>query len=193
MRIALLSSTKGSTVEAILQAEKAGKLKPADVVCVLSNKKDAGALEVARQFGKEAIFLSPNNLTREEYDQHLALTLKNRGVKLVALAGWMRILSADFLAHFPDRVLNIHPSLLPKHAGLMDLDVHREVLKTKEKTSGMTIHLVVPKVDAGPIILQKEIAVEAGDTPESLKVKVQMLEKKWYPEAIRQLLINSEQ
>lgn len=187
MNIAVLSSTRGSTLEAILLAEKNGELNPAEVVCVASDKKEAGALEVARKYQKEAFYLNPQNLKREEYNSHLALTLKNRDVKLVVLAGWMRILSPAFLNHFPDRVINIHPSLLPKHAGLMDLAAHQAVLNAQEKTSGMTVHKVIPEVDAGLIVLQKEVDVAPNETAESLKAKVQVLEKKWYPVAIKEM------
>ena len=185
MRIAILSSSSGSTLRGIMKKQNSGQISPAQVVATVSYKKFSGSLEVAREYGCEAIFISPENLSRQEFDAHLALTLKNRKIDLVVLAGWMKILTNNFLVHFPNKVINIHPALLPKHAGLIDLNVHKSVIKAKDKKSGITIHLVTPQVDAGPILLQKKVKVLTNDTPEKLRAKVQSLERKWYPLVIR--------
>jgi phosphoribosylglycinamide formyltransferase 1 len=117
----------------------------------------------------------------------LAKILKEHGVDLVVLIGYMRILTPEFVHQFPHRIINVHPALIPKFSGsgFYGANVHEEVLKSKEKETGCTIHFVEEEVDAGEIIVQKKVAVDPSDTPETLKDKVQALEKKWYPEVIR--------
>jgi phosphoribosylglycinamide formyltransferase-1 len=190
MNICVLASTKGTVLQSIIDEIKTGKMPGVDLKFVLVDREDCGAAEKARKEGIPLVFLNPRpngqKLDREAYDQQLAAVCEKFDIQLVVLAGWMRILSPEFVKKYPKRILNIHPSLLPKYPG-MDLNVHQAVLDHGEAESGMTIHYVDEGVDTGEIILQKSVPVEAGETAESLKAKVQVLEKTWYPEVIRRL------
>jgi len=190
MNICVLASTKGTVLQAILNELKQGKMPGIELKFVLVDREDCGAAEKARKEGIPMVFLNPRpngqKLDRVTYDEQLALVCEKYQVDLIVLAGWMRILSPEFVRKYPKKIINIHPSLLPKYPG-MDLDVHQAVLDHGESESGMTIHYVDEGVDTGEIILQKSIAIDQGETPESLKEKVQSLEKTWYPEAIRML------
>lgn len=183
--IAVLASTRGTDLQAIIDEIKAGKLD-VDLAAVISNKKDAFALERARERGFQAIFVDPKGKSREEYDRELIKILQELEVDLVVLVGYMRILTLPFIQAFRNRIINVHPSLIPKFCGpnFYGTNVHEAVLKAGEKETGMTIHIVTEECDKGPILLQKKVAIDPGDTPETLKAKVQELEKKWYPEVI---------
>lgn len=186
-RIGVLASTKGTALQAIIDQIKNGNMPRIELAAVISDKKNAFALERAKKQGFEAIFVDPKNKTRQEYDEKLADILKSHNVDLVVLIGYMRILTPDFVRKFPRRIINVHPALLPKFGGpgFFGANVHKEVLKNKEKESGCTIHFVDEIVDGGEFILQKKVAIAPDETPESLKEKVQALEKKWYPEVIK--------
>lgn len=190
MNICVLASTKGTVLQAIIDDLKAGKMPGIELKFVLVDREDCGAAEKARKEGIPLVFLNPRpngeRLERTAYDEQLALICEKYGVDLIVLAGWMRILSPEFVRKYPKKIINIHPSLLPKYPG-MDLDVHQEVLAHGEKESGMTIHYVDEGVDTGEIILQKSLEVSPEETAETLKNKVQALEKQWYPEVIRML------
>ncbi len=187
LKIGVLASTKGTDLQAIIDEMKAGKMPGIELAVVVSNKKNAYALERARTQGYPAVFVDPKGETPEEYDADLAEVLKEYGVDLVVLVGYMRILTPQFVRRFPRRIINVHPALMPKFSGkgFYGANVHEEVLKAGEKETGCTIHFVDEGVDTGEIIVQKTVAVEPEDTPETLKEKVQALEKKWYPEVIR--------
>ena len=148
----------------------------ASIELVLSNKRDAGILERAAMHGIEARHVPVAGRSREDYDAELSKQLEAAGCQVILLVGFMRILSADFCQHWRRRALNIHPSLLPKFAGGMDLQVHTAVLEAGESESGCTVHMVEAVVDAGEIVVQSRCAVKPGDTPESLKARVQALE-----------------
>lgn len=188
-KIAVLASTRGTDLQAIIDEIKEGKMPGVELSIVISNKEDAYALERARTQGFEALFISPKGKAREEYDAELVEELKNRQVDLVVLVGYMRVLTPVFIREFPHRIINVHPSLIPKYCGkdFYGQSVHEAVLQNKETETGMTIHYVDEGVDTGEIILQKTCPVYPNDTPESLKERVQELEKKWYPEVIRGL------
>lgn len=190
MNICVLASTKGTVLQSIIDEIKTGKMPGVDLKFVLVDREDCGAAEKARKEGIPLVFLNPRpnglKLEREAYDQQLAAVCEKFNIQLVVLAGWMRILSPEFVKKYPKQIINIHPSLLPKYPG-MDLNVHQAVLDHGESESGMTIHYVDEGVDTGEIILQKSVPVEEGETVESLKEKVQSLEKAWYPEVIRRL------
>jgi phosphoribosylglycinamide formyltransferase 1 len=130
---------------------------------------------------------SKSNQSREDYDRLIAEKIPKH-TDIIACIGWMRILSPWFVRKFSNRIINVHPSLLPKHPGL---NAHSDVIKSNDKTSGMTIHVVTEHVDEGPILMQKSCPVLSGDTPESLKTRVQQLEKKWYPKVL-QMIENGE-
>ena len=192
LKIAVLASTKGTDLQAIIDELKAGKMPGIELAVVISNKKNAYALERARTQGYEAIFVDPSNpknKTPQEFDEQLAATLTKHNVQLVVLVGYMRILTPEFVRKFPRKIINVHPALMPKFSGpgYFGKSVHEEVLKAGEKETGCTFHYVDEGVDTGEIILQKTIAVNPEDTPETLKTKVQELEKKWYPEVIRDI------
>jgi len=185
LRIAVLGSTRGTDLQAVIDAIESGGLD-AEVVCVISNRRKAYILERARKHGIEAIYISPKGLSREEYDRLVMKELEKRApIDLILLIGYMRILSNEFVRRYRWRIMNIHPSLLPAFAGGMDLDVHKAVLDYGVKVTGCTLHFVDEGVDTGPIILQKPVKVDEDDTPETLKSKVQKAEQEIILEAIK--------
>ncbi|MDP3975474.1 MAG: phosphoribosylglycinamide formyltransferase [bacterium] len=191
MNIAVFASTNGTNLQAVLDEVAAGRLPNADLRLVLVNKQGCGAAEKAKKAAISVIFIDPRDeqgqpLDRETYDRQLAEHCQKHDIDLIVLVGWMRILSPWFVRQYPRKIINIHPSLLPKYPG-MDLDVHQAVLDSGDKETGMTIHYVDEQVDHGQIILQKTCPVLPGDTADSLKKRVQELEKQWYPEVIREL------
>ncbi len=185
MKIAVLASTNGTDLQAILDEMADGKLPDVDLVKVLSNVEDAGALDKARTAGVEAIFVDPEGQSREEYDETMIQAIGE--VDLICLIGYMRILSPIFVNKYAGKIINVHPSLLPKYGGKgwLGIKVHEAVLASGDSESGMTVHYVDESVDGGAIVLQEKCVVEPGDTAETLKARVQELEKKGYPEAIR--------
>ncbi len=186
-KIGVLASTKGTDLQAIIDEINDGKMPGIEIAVVLSNKKNAYALERARLQEVKALFVDPQGKSREQYDMELANILKEHHVDLVVLIGYMRILTPVFVNQFPRRIINVHPALLPKFSGkgFFGSNVHEEVLKAGEKETGCTIHFIDEGVDTGPIIIQEKVAVEPSDTALTLKEKVQNLEKKLYPEVIR--------
>ncbi|CAE8596649.1 unnamed protein product [Polarella glacialis] len=173
VRVGLVGSTRGSSSQATFDAIRRGELN-AQIVVVVSNKGDAGILDRARTEGVKPVHLPCKKGTpRAEYDAELTRVLKDEGVDLVMLVGFMRIVSPEFCRDWEGCCLNIHPSLLPKHAGGMDLEVHKAVLDAGETESGCTVHLVTAEVDGGPVVVQRKVPVVPEDTPESLKAKVQ--------------------
>jgi len=184
--LAVLGSTNGTDLQAILDAINNGELD-AEVSVAISNRENAYILERAKNHNVPAVFISHKGKTREEFDAEMTTVLKEHAVDLVLLIGFMRILSAEFCREWKNRILNVHPSLLPKYAGGMDTDVHEEVLKNGDVETGCTIHFVTEDVDGGPILIQKKCTVEPDDTIETLKAKVQKLEGEAFVEAIKQI------
>jgi phosphoribosylglycinamide formyltransferase-1 len=180
-RIGVISSGRGENLRYIIEAARS-KYLPAEVAVVLADQKDAGALRIARDRGIDAHFLDPSGLSRAEYDDILIDHLDRAGVDLVVLTGYMRILSPEFVRHYKNRTINIHPALLPAFRGL---DAFQQALDYGVKVTGTTIHLVDEDVDHGPIIHQVPVKVEDGDTFESLKARVQEAEYRAYPEALK--------
>ena len=179
-RVAVLISGEGSNLQALLDAARAGTLG-ADVAVVVSNRAAARGLLRARDAGVPARHLGGKDVTRESYDEALATLLAEYSPDLLVLAGFMRIFSAGFVARFEGRILNIHPSLLPKYPGL---DTHRRVLEAGERWHGATVHFVTVDLDAGPAVLQYRLAVRADDTPESLTARVHVGEHLILPRAV---------
>ena len=190
IKLGVIGSTNGTDLQVILDAIGSGKLN-AEVSVVLSNQKNAYILERAENHNVPVVFTSHKGKSRKEFDAELTAVLQKHGVNLVLLIGFMRILSAEFCRRWQDRLLNVHPSLLPKYAGGLDTNVHEEVLKNGETETGCTIHFVTDKVDRGPILIQKECNVEPHDTVETLKTKVQKLEGEAFIEAIQLIQNNS--
>lgn len=184
--LAFLASTNGTDFQAILDEQKAGKMPGIQIACLVTNVQDCGAVTKAKSAGIPVHFIDPHNKHRDEYDGEVMAALEPYKIDLIVLVGYMRIIGKTMVQRYQNRILNVHPSLLPKFAGGMNLNVHQAVLDAGEKETGMTIHLVTEQLDAGPIVCQKKVAVEPGDTAETLKMKVQILEKKWYPEVIRE-------
>jgi len=182
LRIGILASTKGTDMQAVIDAINSKKLN-ASVSVVISNKKDAFALERARKHKINSIFIDSKGKGREAYDKEISKELDKSKVDLILLIGYMRFLSPWFVSKYKNRIMNIHPSLLPKYAGGMDLDVHAEVLRNKERITGATLHFVDEGADTGPIILQKEVKIE-NETADSLKEKVQKAEQEIIVKAI---------
>lgn len=186
-RLAILGSTRGTNLSALVEAVNKKELN-ASIELVISNKPDALILERAASFGLQALFVDPKGLSRETYDQHLSQLLKECRIDLVVLIGYMRILSPLFVADWSNKIINIHPSLLPAYAGLMNLEVHQAVLDGGEAETGCTVHFVTEEVDAGPIILQKHCPVQEDDNAERLKERVQQLEGAALVEAIQKII-----
>ena len=183
INIGVLGSTNGTDLQFILDAINARTLD-ANVSVVISNKNDSYILKRAQKHNTPSVFINHKNRTREDFDSEMTMILKDYKVELILLIGFMRILSSDFCNEWSGKILNVHPSLLPKYAGGMDTNVHEEVLKNNDKETGCTIHLVTNEVDGGPIIIQKKCIVDSDDTIESLKTKVQDLEGAAFLEAI---------
>jgi phosphoribosylglycinamide formyltransferase-1 len=187
-RLGVLISGRGSNLQAIIDAIAAGRLD-ATIAVVVSNRPDAQGLERARRADIETLVVDHRDRarfpTRETFDAAVAGELRARGVELVCLAGFMRLLSPVFVAAFPNAILNIHPSLLPAFPGL---DAQRQAWTHGVKVSGATVHLVTTDLDAGPIVLQAPVAVLDGDTPETLAARILTVEHQLYPEAIRHVL-----
>ena len=190
IKLGVIGSTNGTDLQVILDAIGSGKLN-AEVSVVLSNQKNAYILERAKNHNVPVVFTSHKGKSRKEFDAELTAILQEHGVNLVLLIGFMRILSAEFCRRWQDRLLNVHPSLLPKYAGGLDTNVHEEVLKNGDAETGCTVHFVTDEVDGGPILIQKECNVEAHDTVETLKTKVQKLEGEAFIEAIQLIQNNS--
>ena len=185
LRIGVLGSTRGTALIPVIEACSSGSIN-AEIVAVVSNRSSAPILDKGKALGVTVTtkFISSKGLSREEYDAEVTSVLLGAGVEYVLLVGYMRILSKPFTDFWAGRCINVHPSLLPKHAGGMDLAVHQAVIDAGESESGCTIHEVTETVDGGPIVVQKVVKVESGETPESLKAKVQALEGPAFIEAI---------
>ena len=181
LRLAVLGSTRGTLMQSLIAEQL-------NIAMVVSNKADALILENAKRHGLAAQFLDPTDLTREEYDIKLSNLLKEHQIDLVVLIGYMRILSKAFVSEWQNKIINVHPSLLPAFAGKMDKQVHQAVLDAKVKESGCTVHYVTEEVDAGPILLQKKCEVYVADDVDQLKARVQALEGIALVEAIRSIL-----
>jgi len=186
MRLGILGSTRGTNMLTLIDAIKNHTLA-ATIEVVISNNPHAFILERAKINELNAHFLSAEGLTRTEYDKKLTQLLLQYEVDLVVLIGYMRILSEDFVTQWHNKVINVHPSLLPAFAGKMDTEVHQAVLDSGIKETGCTIHYVTQQVDAGPVILQKKCPVLANDTALLLKERVQQLEGIALVEAIQLL------
>jgi len=186
VRVGILGSGKGSNCRAILESIKSGALA-ADIRVVISDVFDAPILDIAREFSIPNAHLPPGGFrTRLEPQAEIELVrmLREAGVELVALAGFMRVLKAPMLNAFPRRILNIHPSLLPRFPGL---DAWRQALEAGQKLTGCTVHYVDEEIDHGDVIAQREVPILAGDTAERLHARIQIAEHELYPAVIAQV------
>jgi len=180
--IVVLISGSGSNLQAIIESVAAQTI-PATIAAVVSNKPDAYGLTRARQAGIPTEVLQYEGFaSREDYDQALIKCIDQYQPKLIVLAGFMRILSDAFVDHYTGRMMNIHPSLLPKYKGM---NTHQRVLDAGETEHGATVHFVTPELDSGPIILQAPVPINSNDTADSLAVRVHTAEHKIYPLAVQ--------
>ena len=185
MRIAILVSGRGSNMVALVDAVASGEIPDSEVAVVISDQPDAGGLVKAAERGVEALVIERAGRKRDEHDAEIVAALKERGVELVCLAGYMRLLSPDFVRAFPNRILNIHPSLLPSFPGL---NVHQQAIDHGVKFTGCTVHFVDEDLDAGPIVLQRVVEVKDDDTAETLSARILEQEHGAYIEAVKRIV-----
>jgi len=184
-RLGILLSGRGSNFVAIAEAIRLHRLQGAEIAVVLSNRPDAAGLQIARDQGLAAIAVPSAGRKRAEHDAEMIARLHQHKVDLVCLAGYMRILSAEFVRAFPNRILNVHPSLLPAFPGL---EAQAQALEYGAKVAGCSVHFVDEGVDSGSIIVQRAVPVHDNDTAESLSARVLEQEHIAYPEAIARVL-----
>jgi phosphoribosylglycinamide formyltransferase-1 len=182
--LGILISGRGSNFEAIADSAASGRIRAA-IAVVISNRPEAPGLEIARRRGIPAVCIPSKGLDREVYDRMVVAELRRREVDLVCLAGFMRLLSAYFVREFPQRILNIHPSLLPAFPGL---DAQHQALEHGVKVSGCTVHFVDEFLDHGPILVQTAVPVRDDDTAETLSARILREEHRIYTEAINIVL-----
>lgn len=186
LRVAVLASGRGSNLQAVIDAIEAGTVQ-AKIVAVISNKKDSPALERARRHGLSGLFVDPKPYvgqpdSRESYDRELLTVLRQHDVELVLLAGYMKIVTGVLVEAFANRMMNIHPSLLPSFPGL---DVQKKAIDWGCKLAGCTVHFVTEGVDEGPIILQAAVPILDDDSPDTLAARILVQEHKIYPRAVQ--------
>lgn len=184
LNLAVLASTRGTDLQALIDESKAGRLENVNIAVVVSNVEKAGALDKARNNGIEAVYISQKGKTREDYDREVMKVLEKYNIDLIFLIGYMRWLSKPLIKRYWNKIMNVHPSLLPSFVG-MDRSVHKDILEYGCKVSGCTVFFIDESEDAGPIILQKAVKVEEEDDIDALKAKIQAEEKKIVPEAVR--------
>jgi phosphoribosylglycinamide formyltransferase-1 len=184
-RIGVLLSGRGSNFEALADSVAAGRIPGAEIAVVVSNREGAPGIEKAKERAIAARVIPSKGLEREVYDRQVVAVLNEHKVDLVCLAGYMRLLSPFFVASFPNRILNIHPSLLPSFPGL---ESQRQALEYGVKFAGCTVHFVDENLDAGPIVLQATVPVRDDDTEETLSSRILAEEHRIYTEAVRIVL-----
>jgi phosphoribosylglycinamide formyltransferase 1 len=182
MKIGILISGRGSNMTAIVEAVQSGLIPDSDVAIVISDKTSADGLLKAKERGIETLCITRKGRAREEHDAEIVNELKKRNIELVCLAGYMRLLSPEFVRAFPDKIINIHPSLLPAFKGL---DAQRQAVEYGVKISGCTVHFVDEALDHGAIIAQKAVKVKDDDTAETLSARILEFEHRLYVEALR--------
>lgn len=184
-RLGVLISGRGSNLQALIEATRDGRLDTT-IGVVISNRADAPGLERARRAGIEALCIDHRaSPSRDEHDRAVASELRARDVRLVCLAGYMRLVGAPLLDAFPAAILNVHPSLLPAFPGV---DAQHQALAHGVKVTGVTVHLVTSELDNGPIVIQRTVPVMDDDTPDTLAARILVEEHRAYPEAIRVVL-----
>lgn len=184
-RIGVLLSGRGSNFEALAESVAAGRIPNAEIALVLSNREGAAGIERANARGIATRVIPSKGLQREEHDRQVVAALQEKGVELVCLAGYMRLLSPLFVRAFPGKILNVHPSLLPAFPGL---EAQRQALEHGVKVSGCTVHFVDENLDAGPIVLQATVAIRDDDTAETLSERILREEHRIYSEAVKIVL-----
>jgi len=183
VKISVLVSGRGTNLQSVIDAIESGDIENAEIVCVISDKKEAYALERAEKHGIKGIYIDPKSCAcRQDYDDVVLGILKEKETDLVLLAGYLRIISDSLIEAYKNRIINIHPSLLPSFKGL---NAQRQAIDYGVKYTGCTVHFVEPDLDAGPIIMQKVIPVWDGDTADTLAQRLLIEENKAYKEAVK--------
>jgi phosphoribosylglycinamide formyltransferase-1 len=185
MKIGILISGRGSNMSALIEAVKSGEIPKSEISIVVSDKSEAAGLERAREKDVETLVIERKERTRSEHDAKIVSELKKRNVELVCLAGYMRLLSGDFIEAFRNRIINIHPSLLPSFPGL---DAQRQAFEYGVRVSGCTVHFVDEGLDSGAIIAQKAVPVLDDDKPETLSARILEQEHRLYVEAVSKIV-----
>jgi phosphoribosylglycinamide formyltransferase-1 len=180
-RLAILISGRGSNMAALIEAAQSGKIPHCEVAVVISDQTSAAGLQKAKDCGIETLIIERSGRSREDHDREMIGALRERQIELVCLAGYMRILSRDFIEAYRGRILNIHPSLLPSFTGL---DAQKQALEHGVKVAGCTVHFVDETLDGGPIIAQRVVPVREDDTVETLSARILEQEHELYPEAV---------
>ena len=179
LKLGVLGSTKGTDLQAVIDAIEDNSLKDVEVSIVISDKENAYILERARKHDLQAVYIGRKDFdNHEDFNRAVADKLKENKVNLVLLIGYMKIVREPLVSRYENKMMNIHPSLLPKYAGGMDTNIHEEIIKNHDKETGCTLHFVTTELDSGPIILQETVSVEEHDTSDTLKIKVQGAEKR---------------
>ena len=189
--IAVLVSGNGSNLKALINAVNTGKITNANIALVISNKKNANALKIAKDAEIPAVYIARDVFdSDEEYDLFLLNKLNKYSIDLVLLAGYLRIITPTFLKAYENRILNIHPSLLPSFGGkgMYGMKVHQAVLNSKSDKSGCTVHLVTEEIDGGPILAQACVSIAPEDTAEVIAAKILIEEHKLYPQAVNNFI-----
>jgi phosphoribosylglycinamide formyltransferase-1 len=184
-RIGVLLSGRGSNFEALAESVAAGRIPNAEIALVVSNREGAAGIEKAKARGIETRVIPSKGLQREEHDRQVVAALQEKGVELVCLAGYMRLLSPLFVRAYPGKILNVHPSLLPAFPGL---EAQRQALEHGVKVTGCTVHFVDENLDAGPIVLQATVTIRDDDTAETLSERILREEHRIYSEAVKIVL-----
>ena len=189
LKIGVLVSGGGTNLQAVIDSIESGYIKNAEIVTVISSKEGAYALERAKKHNIKGVLIKKNDYNSfEEYTNAMISHLESCGAELIVLAGFMTVLSGEFIKKYENRIINIHPSLIPSFCGngFYGIKVHEAALKKGVKVTGATVHFVNEETDGGPIILQKAVYIEDGDTPETLQKRV-MEEAEWkiFPEAVK--------
>lgn len=183
VKISVLVSGRGTNLQSVIDAIESGEIQNAKIVCVISNKEEALALKRAEKHNIDGVFINPADFSsREDYDKKLLNVLKEKETDLVLLAGYLKIISDFVIEEYKNRIINIHPSLLPSFKGL---DAQKQAVDYGVKFTGCTVHFVEPDLDAGPIIMQKIIPVFENDTDDSLSERLLVEENKAYREVVK--------
>ena len=184
-RLAILISGRGSNMAALIDAAQSGRIPHAEVAVVVSDQPSAAGLKRAKECGIETLIIERHGRAREAHDKEIVAALRERQVDFICLAGYMRILSRDFIAAYRGRILNIHPSLLPSFTGL---EAQKQALEHRVKVAGCTVHFVDETLDGGPIVAQRVVPVREDDTVETLSTRILEQEHELYPEAVTTVL-----
>ena len=181
MRVAVLASGRGSNFQSILDASERGDLPNSKIKLLIVNRIEAYAIERAKKHNVPYYIIESKNKKRHNFDQEMLEILKSNQIEIVVLAGFMRILSKQFISEYKNKIINIHPSLLPKFPGA---NAHRDAIEAKAKISGCTVHFVDEGVDTGPIIMQESVSVDEDDDEHTLAEKILPIEHKIYPKVL---------